>query len=99
MSSFLPEFLERQPITVQLLSTCRAIGEFKGKQLLFAQQSPERLEQLRQVAVIQSTESSNRIEGVIAPLRRIEALVPDGTNSHMIRIEIERGRNTNHAKT
>ena len=26
-------------------------------------------------------------------------LVPDGTNSHMIRIELERGRNTNHAKT
>ena len=79
MSSFLPKFLERQPITVQLLSTCRAIGEFKGKQQLFAQQSPERLEQLRQVAVIQSTESSNRIEGVIAPLRRIEALVAQKT--------------------
>ena len=27
------------------------------------------------------------------------ALVPDGTNSHMSRIELERGRNTNHAKT
>ena len=58
MSSFLPKFLERQPITVQLLSTCRAIGEFKGKQQLFAQQSPERLEQLRQVAVIQRDRKS-----------------------------------------
>ena len=88
MSSFLPEFLERQPITVQLLSTCRAIGEFKGTQQLFAQQSPERLEQLRQVAVIQSTESSNRIEGVIAPLRRIEALVVLGINKGTIVPEV-----------
>jgi Fic family protein len=79
MSSFAPGFLERQPITAQLLSTCRAIGEFKGKQTLFAQQSPERLQQLRQVAMIQSTESSNRIEGVIAPQRRIEALVAQKT--------------------
>jgi Fic family protein len=79
MSSFLPEFLERQPITTQLLSTCRAIGEFKGKQQMFAQQSPERLEQLRLVAEIQSTESSNRIEGVIAPRKRIEELVAQKT--------------------
>jgi Fic family protein len=79
MSSFSPGFLERQPITAQLLSTCRSIGEFKGKQQLFAQQSPERLEQLRQVAMIQSTESSNRIEGVIAPQRRIEELVAQKT--------------------
>ncbi len=61
MSSFRPQFLERQPIITQLLSNCRAIGEFKGKQQIFAQQSPERLEQLRLVAEIQSTESSNRI--------------------------------------
>ena len=33
-----------------------------------------------------------------AYFRRL-VLVPDGTNSHMIRIELERGRNTNHAKT
>jgi DNA-binding FadR family transcriptional regulator len=46
---------------------------------MFAQQSPERLEQLRLVAEIQSTESSNRIEGVIAPRKRIEELVAQKT--------------------
>ena len=36
---------------------------------------PETLETLKAAAVIQSTESSNRIEGVTAPLARIRDLV------------------------
>jgi hypothetical protein len=37
-------------------------GEYRGKQTLSKQQSPQVLEALRENAVIQSTESSNRIE-------------------------------------
>jgi len=43
-------------------------GEYKGKQELFKQQAPQFLGSLRQAAVIQSTESSNRIEGITVPL-------------------------------
>lgn len=52
-----------------------ALGEYRGKQALFARQTPEILESLRRVAQIESTESSNRIEGVVAPRARVEALV------------------------
>ena len=41
----------------------RQIGTLQGEEGLYAQHSPEMLESLRQVPVIQSTESSNRIEG------------------------------------
>lgn len=57
----------------------RSLGEFKGKQDLFKQQSPQVLEALRQSAIIQSTESSNRIEGVVAPHNRIKELVAGKT--------------------
>lgn len=53
----------------------RALGEFRGRQALYAEQSPEVLETLRRVAVVQSTESSNRIEGITVAAGRVEALV------------------------
>ncbi|MHB1007012.1 MAG: Fic family protein [Chloroflexota bacterium] len=79
MRSFAPGFIERQPITQNLLRTVRLLGEYKGKETLFKQQIPQALETLRQVAVIQSTESSNRIEGITAPADRLRALLADKT--------------------
>jgi hypothetical protein len=55
----------------------RAIGEFRGRQVLYAEQSPQVLETLRRVAMVQSAESSNRIEGITVAADRIEALVAD----------------------
>lgn len=75
MKSFSPGFLEKQPITQNLLQTTRRIAEYKGKQDLYKEQSPQVLETLRQAAIIQSTESSNRLEGITAPLERIKELV------------------------
>src|SRR5215216_5129887 len=79
MHSLTPEFLERQPVTPALVTTIRELGEFKGKQDLFREQAPQVLETLREAAVIQSTESSNRIEGVVAPPERIRELVAHRT--------------------
>lgn len=80
MKSLQDGYLEHFPITHNLLRTVRLLGEYKGKQDLFAQQIPQSLETLRQAAMIHSTESSNRIEGVTAPLARIKALVADKTS-------------------
>jgi len=55
----------------------RALGECLGKQKLYVKQRPEILESLRTVAAIESTDSSNRLEGIIAPQARIKALVRD----------------------
>lgn len=80
MKSFENNFLEKLPITQNILRSVRLLGEYKGKQELYTKQIPQALETLKQVAVIQSTESSNRIEGVTAPIERIKALVAEKTS-------------------
>lgn len=46
------------------------LAEAKGKQVLYTRQSPQVLKALREMALVQSVESSNRIEGVtVAPAR------------------------------
>jgi Fic family protein len=75
VNSFTAGFLESHPVPPQLIRTVRLLGEFKGKEQLFARQSPEVLRTLIDAAVYESTESSNRIEGVTAPPSRIRALV------------------------
>lgn len=75
MKSFEFGYFLEQPISQSLLMTVRALGEFRGRQVLYQQQSPEILETLRRVALIQSVESSNRIEGVIVAAERLEPLV------------------------
>ena len=79
MKSFQNNYLESIPITHNVLQTIRLIGEFKGKQDLFKEQSPQLLETLKQTAIIQSIESSNRIEGISAPLERIKAIAAGKT--------------------
>jgi Fic family protein len=79
MKSFEPGFIEKQPISQNLLRTIRLIGEGKGKQELFKKQAPQVLETLQKVSIIQSTESSNRIEGIEAPLSRIRQLIDQKT--------------------
>jgi len=51
------------------------VMEAKGRQDLFEHQRPEVLATLRQIAIIQSTESSNRIEGVTVAPDRLVPLV------------------------
>jgi len=79
MYSFEYDFLETHPIPHSLLRTVRLLGEYRGKEALFMQQTPQALESLRRVAIIQSTESSNRIEGIVAPADRIKKLVEHKT--------------------
>lgn len=55
-----------------LLGACM---EARGKQDLWMRQKPEVLEVLREQAIIQSVESSNRIEGVTIPAERLRPVV------------------------
>ena len=68
-----------QALNQGLLQSVRLVGEYRGKEALFKQQSPQVLQALRDSALIQSTESSNRIEGVVAPPQRIRDLVANRT--------------------
>jgi Fic family protein len=58
--------------TVWLLTD---IAEAKGRHELYAKQAPQLLKALREAALIQSVESSNRIEGVTVPPGRLRPLV------------------------
>jgi len=75
MRSFEHDHLLETPISQALLITMRVLGEFRGRQALYSQQSPEVLATLRRAAAVQSTESSNRIEGITVAAGRVEALV------------------------
>jgi len=53
------------------------IDEFKGKWQAFKTMSPERLQQLRKVATIESVGSSTRIEGAKLSDAQVETLLPN----------------------
>ena len=75
MQSLDIKYLNKLTFSAEQASTIKKIGEYRGKQALFSRQTPEILNSLQQVAIIESSESSNRLEGVTAPHERIEALV------------------------
>jgi len=75
MKSFEHDYLLETPISHSLLLSARSLGEFRGRQMLYAEQSPEVLETLRRVAMVQSAESSNRIEGITVSPDRIDGLI------------------------
>ncbi|MBP7161321.1 Fic family protein [Myxococcota bacterium] len=51
------------------------LAEFKGRQEMFARQAPQRLQALREHAIVESTVSSNRIEGINIDGDRVATLV------------------------
>ena len=75
MHSFRNSRLRDHAIPLSTVWLLNDIAESKGRQELFTRQSPQALKALRDTAVIQSTESSNRIEGVTVAPDRLYPLV------------------------
>ena len=75
MQSLAPDFLAKLRFKANHAATLRAIGEYRGKQELFFRQAPEVLKGLRQIAIIESSESSNRLEGVTVAPSRLKSLI------------------------
>ncbi len=75
MKSFEKKYILDLRFSAETLKDLRAIGEYKGKEELYSKQSPDALEKLLENAIIQSAESSNRIEGITAPEERVELIV------------------------
>lgn len=69
------DLLAELRFSVEDIATLRHLGEYRGKQELFARQRPEVFEALKTTAMVESSESSNRLEGIRAPKARIEAIV------------------------
>lgn len=73
-NQFYPQLL--QPDIVALLTR---IHEFKGEQALFIEAKADTLTKLVEIAKIQSTEASNKIEGIYTSDERLKKLVQDKT--------------------
>lgn len=63
----------------EILGLVAQIHEFKGKQELYLKQKPATLEKLVEIAKIQSTEASNKIEGIVTTSTRLQQLVMEKT--------------------
>lgn len=75
MKSFTDQYLRTMQLTPQLFSLTNALSEYRGKEELYEKQSPETLHRLIEAAKVESTESSNRIEGIKVVHKRVEAIV------------------------
>lgn len=63
----------------EVLGLVAQIHEYKGKQTSFLKQKPATLEKLVEIAKIQSTKSSNKIEGIVTTVVRIKQLCDQKT--------------------
>src|SRR5438477_12141483 len=75
MLSLDPAKLARMEIPIGTGWLLGACMEARGKQDLWIRHKPEVLEELREQAIIQSAESSNRIEGITVAANRLRPLV------------------------
>ncbi len=80
MNSFRGNRLRDHQLPMSTAWLLNDIAESRGRQDLFSRQSPQVLKALRDAAVIQSAESSNRIEGVTVGRERLHALVLGRSN-------------------
>ena len=62
-------------LTPEIVQMVSSIHEHKGKQELFLEANVDELKTLLEVALIQSTGASNRIEGIFTSDKRLEELV------------------------
>lgn len=70
--------LERLRLTAADGAMLAALASHQGRQELFLRRRPEALDVLRTVALVESSESSNRLEGIAVPRARVERLVLKG---------------------
>ena len=62
-------------LTPEIVSLLTQIHEYKGEQTLFIEAKADTLTQLVEIAKIQSTEASNKIEGIYTSNERLKSLV------------------------
>ena len=62
-----------------ILNLVAKIHECKGRQDLFVRQKPVELDRLAEIAKIQSTQASNKIEGIVTTNTRIKQLFEEKT--------------------
>ncbi len=69
----------QQLLTPEIVAMLSQIHEFKGEQNLFIEAKSDTLTQLVEIAKIQSTEASNKIEGIFTSDERLKKILFDKT--------------------
>lgn len=77
MKEFNYSQLKKLTLSHDLLNILTKIHEFKGKQELYITTKPEILNKLTDLALIQSTEASNKIEGIATTNKRLKQIVEE----------------------
>lgn len=79
MMSFRGDRLKNLRLPLSIVWLLETLAESKGRQQLYEMQSPQILNSLKEMALIESAESSNRIEGVTVERNRLRPLVIGST--------------------
>ena len=66
-------------LTPEIVALLSQIHEYKGEQMLFIEAESDTLGQLVEIAKIQSTEASNKIEGIYTSSERLNKILKDKT--------------------
>lgn len=79
MREYYYDKIYRALLTPEIVALLAQIHEFKGEQNLFIEAKSDTLTQLVEIAKIQSTEASNKIEGIYTSEDRLKKIVHDKT--------------------
>lgn len=79
MRNFDYSLLKTKTFGKEIINYIGLVHEYKGRQQLYLEQKPHELETLVEIAKIQSTESSNAIEGIATTKARFKNLMADKT--------------------
>ena len=79
MRTFDYTFLQKMTWDNEIVNFLSQIHELKGKQTVYLRQKPDEIEKLVAIAKVQSTESSNAIEGIRTTETRLKQLMQEKT--------------------
>ena len=79
MRNYSYKYKWQKMLTPEIVFLLTQIHEYKGEQTLFIEAKADTLTQLVEIAKIQSTESSNKIEGIYTSDERLKSLVTNKT--------------------
>lgn len=77
MMSFKNGKVKLEKIPMSIVRLIGKVNEYKGQQNLYLNQSPQILETLQEVAIIQSTKASNSIEGIVVTDKQLKEIMKE----------------------
>ena len=87
MRSFNYSIIKNKKWDSEVLGLVASIYRYQGKQEIYLKEKPKELNKLIEIAMIQSTEASNEIEGIITTSVRLKKWWRKSNKAYMIKIK------------